>query len=68
MDILETSTKAIDLYAEETKRRIEQLEKSVKEKEEAIKKHKAREEVMAWIGFFLIMIVAYLAIVKAWCR
>jgi hypothetical protein len=33
---LETSTKAIDLYAEETKRRDELLEKSVKENEEAM--------------------------------
>jgi hypothetical protein len=51
MDIFATG-KAIDLYSEELKRRIEELEKKVKEKETAIEKYKRREAV------YLIVVVS----------
>ena len=69
MDIL-ASDKAIDLYAAEMKRRIEGLEKSVKEKEDAIKKLKARQMACVAIfllGFFFMMIGVYIPINNAWC-
>jgi C4-dicarboxylate-specific signal transduction histidine kinase len=71
MDVFETSSKAIDLYAEEVKRRIEQLEKTNKEKDDTIKTHKEREHrLVVWLAvlvaalfaivFFLMMNAMYL--------
>jgi hypothetical protein len=62
MDILETNTKALDLYAEEMKRRVDQLEKTNKEKDETIKKHKALERLYEVAIFILVMIDVFLII------
>jgi hypothetical protein len=62
MDVFGTD-KAIDLYAAEMKRRVEELEKSVKEKEETIKKHKSRDRIndaLLWVIFPAIVIGGYL--------
>lgn len=70
MDIFATD-KAVELYAAEMKRRIEQLEKTVKEKEEAIQKHKGRErkyEAALLIVFLSIVIGGYLAMNNVLCR
>jgi hypothetical protein len=77
MDVLDTSSKALDLYSEEVKRRIDQLEKTnkekdetIKKKEETIKEHKERESVLQVmvvvlvaiiVGFFLLKGVAHLS-------
>jgi hypothetical protein len=58
MDVFETSTKALDLYSEEVKRRIDQLEKTNKEKDETIKKHKEREGALAGTVVVLVAIIA----------
>jgi cytoskeletal protein RodZ len=61
MDVFDTSSKAIDLYAEEVKRRIEQLEKTNKEKDDTIKKHKERESLLVvWLA---VLVAALFAIV-----
>ncbi len=61
MDIFATG-KAIDLYREELKRRIEELEKKVKEKEADIEKHK-RREALYLIGLTLLIVALYIACV-----
>jgi hypothetical protein len=57
MDVFETGGKAIDLYAAEVKRRVEQLEKTIKEKDETIKKHKDREGAYAAALVVLVAVV-----------
>jgi hypothetical protein len=61
MDIFSTG-KAIDLYDAEMKRRIEGLEKTIKEKEQTIKKYKERDliAVVFLISLFLVMTAVYL--------
>jgi Flp pilus assembly protein TadB len=70
VDIIATD-KAIDLYAAEMKRRIEGLEKTIKEKDQTINKQKERQlacAVIFLLGLFFMMIAVYIPINNAWCE
>jgi hypothetical protein len=69
-----TTDKAIDLYATEMKRRIEGMEKTIKEKEETIKKQKKKQKerqlacvAIFLLGLFFMMIAVYFTINNVWC-
>lgn len=69
MDIFATG-KAIDLYATEMKRRIEELEEVIKDKETTIKKHKERVvicEAMFLAGVSSLIVAVSLAVNHVWC-